>query len=247
MKYSMPIWLQFLAKRFPGIRKSIAKLDDVQIADHCEFDGIKFQFDSRVMDKKRFGAIAAGALESDEIKVAQGFLKKHDILVEFGSGLGIAAARVNKTVGPQKHYCFEANPLVIEYAQKLFKINEIQIKIENYALGNGTNLPFYIVNDYILSSFQKPKGRDDWKKVDVPTIKCQEVVTSLRPTAIFCDIEGAELEYLNANDFESTEKIIVELHPQVYGVDGVRLFYKKIEKHGFKCHMKKGDTHCFIR
>ena len=243
----MPIWLQFLARRFPGIRKSIANLDALQLADHCEVDGINFQFDSRVMDKKRFVAIAAGALESDEVKVAQRFLKKDDILVEFGSGLGIAAARVNKAVGPQQHYCFEANPLVIEYAQKLFKGNEIQIKIENYALGNGTVLPFYIVNDYILSSFHKPTGRDDWQQVDVPTIKCQEVVSSLRPTAIFCDIEGAELEYLDAGDFESTKKIVVELHPHIYGIDGVKHFYKKIEGHGFKCRMKKGDTHCFIR
>ena len=247
MKYSMPMWLQFLAKRFPGIRKGIANLDEVKIADYCEFDGVNFQFDSRFMDKKRFVAIAAGALESDEVKVAQMFLKKDDIIVEFGSGLGIAAARVNKRVGPQKHYCFEANPLVIEYAQKLFEFNEIQIKIENYALGNGTNLPFYIVNDYILSSFQKPKGRDDWRQVDVPTINCQEVVTSLTPTAIFCDIEGAELEYLEADDFGSTRKIIVELHPKVYGFDGVRHFYKKIEMHGFRCCMKKSDTHCFIR
>ena len=123
----MPMWLQFLAKRFPGIRKSIANLHEVKIADYCEFDGINFQFDSRFMDKKRFVAIAAGALESDEVKVAQMFLKKDDIIVEFGSGLGIAAARVNKVVGPQQHYCFEANPLVIEYAQKLFKLNEIQI------------------------------------------------------------------------------------------------------------------------
>ena len=154
----MPKWLQFLAKQFPGIRKSIANLDEVKIADHCEFDGVNFQFDSRVMDKKRFVAIAAGALESDEVKVAQRFLKKDDIVVEFGSGLGIAAARVNKVVGPQQHYCFEANPLVIEYAQKLFKLNGIQINIENFALGNGTLLPFYMVDDYILSSFQKPKG-----------------------------------------------------------------------------------------
>ena len=247
MEYSMPMWLQFLAKRFPGIRKIIANLDEVKMADHCVFDGVNFQFDSRFMDKKRFVAIAAGALESDEVKVAQRFLKKDDIIVEFGSGLGIAAARVNKVVGPQQHYCFEANPLVIEYAQNLFELNEIQIKIENFALGDGTVLPFYMVEDYILSSFQKPKRRDDWQQVDVPTIKCQEVVSNLKPTVIFCDIEGAELEYLDAQNYDSVSKIVVELHPNVYGIDGVRHFYKRIEIHGFKCRMRKGDTHCFIR
>ena len=116
MKYTMPKWLQLLVRRFPGIRKSIANFKSVQSANHCEFDGISFQFDSRFMDKKRFVAIAAGALENDEVTVAQRFLDKDDIIVEFGSGLGIAAARVNNLIKPQQHFCFDANPLVIEYA-----------------------------------------------------------------------------------------------------------------------------------
>ena len=85
----MPKWLQFLAKRFPGIRKSIANLVEVKIADHCEFDGVNFQFDSRVMDKKRFVAIAAGALESDEVKVAQRFHKKMTLLLNSDLDLGL--------------------------------------------------------------------------------------------------------------------------------------------------------------
>ena len=166
----MPVWLQFLVRQFPGIRKSIANFNSIQSADYCEFAGISFQFDNKFMDKKRFVAIAAGAIENDEVTVAQKFLNSGDIIVEFGSGIGLAAARVNNAVKPRRHFCFEANPLLIEYAEKLFKLNYMNIKVENYALGNGMILPFYALNDYLLSSFHKPEGRDDYTQIDVPTI-----------------------------------------------------------------------------
>ena len=247
MKYTMPKWLQLLVRRFPGIRKSIANFKTVQSANHCEFDGISFQFDSRFMDKKRFVAIAAGAIENDEVTVAQRFLNKDDIIVEFGSGLGIAAARVNDLIKPQQHFCFDANPLVIEYAEQLFRLNDMHITVKNYALGNGKRLPFYALDDYLLSSFHKPEGRTDYNQIDVPTIKCQDVIDTLNPTAIFCDIEGAELDYLDSENFGPTKTIVVELHPSVYGIEGIKQFYQKLEKHGFKWRLTKGDTHCFTK
>jgi FkbM family methyltransferase len=247
MKYIMPKWLQLLVRKFPGIRKNIANFNSVQSADHCEFDGISFQFDHRFMDKKRFVAIAAGAIENDEVTVAQKFLNRDDIIVEFGSGLGLAAARVNNAIKPQQHFCFEANPLVIEYAERLFRLNDMLITVKNYALGNGKRLPFYALNDYLLSSFHKPERRTDYNQIDVPTIKCQDVIDTLHPTAIFCDIEGAELDYLDAENFGPTKTIVVELHPNIYGIEGIKQFYKKIEKHGFKWRLTKGDTHCFIK
>ena len=247
MKYLMPYWLKILARNFPGTRISIANFTDIQNATYCEFGGINFHFDKKFMDRKRFVALAAGAIEIDEITVAQKFLNDKDIIVEFGSGLGIAAARVNAAIKPQKHYCFEANPAVIEYSQKLFNLNNMDIQIENYALGDGSNLPFYALDDYLLSSFQKPKNNPKYRKIDVPTIKCQDVLEKFQPTAIFCDVEGAELEYLNASNFGKTKTIIAELHPHIYGDKGVENFYKNIEDHGFKAQMTKGNTHCFLR
>ena len=247
MKYIMPKWLQLLVRKFPGIRKSIANFNSVQSASHCEFDGIRFQFDSRFMDKKRFVAIAAGAIENDEVTVAQKFLNKEDIVVEFGSGLGLAAARVNNSIKPKKHFCFEANPLVIEYAESLFRLNDMHIPVKNYALGNGNRLPFYALSDYLLSSFNKPEGSTHYNQIDVPTIKCQDVIDTLQPTAIFCDVEGAELDYLDPENFGSTKTIVVELHPNIYGNKGIKQFYKKIQKHGFNWKLTKGDTHCFTK
>ena len=112
------------------------------------------------MDRKRFVAMAAGAIEYDEVAIAKQVISKDDILVEFGAGLGIAAARVHKLCTPKGHICFEANPLLGEYTSQLFKVNKLNIRFENIALGNGQTLPFHALDDYILSAFDKPaEGR----------------------------------------------------------------------------------------
>lgn len=243
----MPVWLQHLARLFPGIRKNISNFDAVKSSVYCECDGVKFHFDQSVMDRKRFVAIAAGAVEHEEIKVAKRFLNNDDIIIEFGSGIGIAAARVNKAVKPKKHYCFEANPQVIDYATKLFATNKMDIEITNQALGNGETLSFFALQDYILSSFQKPRGRTDFTEINVPTVSLQSTIERLNPTAIFCDVEGAELEYLTTDNWRNVRTVVVELHPNTYGAEGVEKFYDRIKSDGFDIKLTDGDTHCFTR
>jgi FkbM family methyltransferase len=247
MSYIMPKWLQILARKFPGTRKSLASFTSIKFAKTCKLEDITFHFDKKLMDRKRFVAIAAGAIETEEVEVAKSFLNKSDILVEFGAGLGIAAARVNRAARPKKHICFEANPKLIEYAKKIFSKNKIDIKLEMSALGDGEELPFYSLDDYILSSFQKPTDRDDFNKIIVPTISLEQVINQYQPSAIFCDVEGAELNYLDATDFGSVKTIILELHPNVYGSEGVLQFHKRMAKHGFTKKLKNGDAYCFTR
>ena len=247
MSYIMPKWLQILARQFPGTRKSLASFTSIKSAKTCKLEEITFHFDKKLMDRKRFVAIAAGAIETEEVEVAKSFLNESDVLVEFGAGLGIAAARVNRAVRPKKHICFEANPRLNEYAKKIFADNKIGINLEMSALGDGEELPFYSFDDYILSSFQKPTDRDDFNQIIVPTVSLEQVINQYRPSAIFCDVEGAELDYLDATDFGSIKTIILELHPNIYGSEGVLQFHKRMEKHGFIKKQKSGDVFCFGR
>ena len=68
-----------------------------------------------------------------------------------------------------------------------------------------------------------------------------------KSTAIFCDIEGAEMKFFTAESFEPVSKIIIELHPFIYGVEGVASFVERMERHCFTLVQKKNDTYCFIR
>jgi FkbM family methyltransferase len=245
--YSMSPVLAFFARTVPGVRLSIARLEKIKAADWCEFDGVLFPFDDRFMDRKRFVAIAAGAIEQAEVSIATKTITQEDVVVEFGAGLGIAASRMHKLCVPKRHICFEANPIIQEYITQLIAANNLQMEFQNIALGNGKALDFYAMDDYILSSFEKPKQSQAYRKISVPTISLEDVVKTYQPSAIFCDIEGAELDYFTARDFAGLKKIVIELHPEIYGLTGQSAFCERMQKNGFKLARRKQQTFCFFR
>lgn len=245
--YSMSPILAFLARTFPGIRISLSRFEKIKTASWCKYDNVRFPFVSRFMDRKRFVAMAAGAIEHDEVAMAKQVISKEDVLVEFGAGLGIAAARVHKICSPKGHICFEANPILGEYTSQLFKVNKLDIGFENIALGNGQKLPFYAMDDYILSSFDKPAPGHAFTKIEVPTITLEAVIKAHQPTVIFCDIEGAELDYFTSDQFKGVKKIVIELHPEIYGTDGLSTFCARMQDKGFALAQKQRHTYCFVR
>ena len=245
--YSMSPILAFLARTFPGIRISISRLEKIKTASWCKYDDVLFPFVSRFMDRKRFVAMAAGAIEYDEVAIAKQVISKDDILVEFGAGLGIAAARVHKLCSPKGHICFEANPLLGEYTRQLFKVNKLNIHFENIALGNGQTLPFHAMDDYILSTFPQPAEGQAFTRIEVTTITLDAVIKAHQPTVIFCDIEGAELDYFTSDQFEGVKKIVIELHPEIYGKHGLSAFCTRMQKQGFALKQKQRQTYCFVR
>ena len=131
--------------------------------------------------------------------------------------------------------------------QKAFSANNLKIDLKNLGLGDGNNLDFYAQNDYILSSFQKPETHSNFSLISVPTISFEQVLKDHQPTAIFCDIEGAEMSYFKANNFEPVTKIVIELHPYIYGDEGVASFSARMEHHGFRLAQKQNETYCFVR
>ena len=74
-------------------------------------------------------------------------------------------------INPKAHFCYEANPVAVAYSRHLFCMNKLQIDVDHRALGNGSTSSFYAAKDYILSSFDVPKGTKHFKKIDY-TIHC---------------------------------------------------------------------------
>ena len=247
MIIELPRTLRFIARHFAGTRKFFAEKYMSDAVTACRFEHITYPFELAVMDGKRLIALAAGAIEAEEIELAKKYLNADDVVVEFGSGLGIAAARVHMAIHPKAHFCFEANPVAVAYSEHLFTMNEMQIDVDKRALGDGSTSPFYAADDYILSSFDIPKNTEHFKKIDIPTISLAAVIKEKKPTAIFCDIEGAEDEFLPPEDLKGVDKVIIELHPSHYGMHGVQRIKERFTKNGFVSVEQQQDTHCFLR
>ena len=247
MIIELPRTLRFIAQHFAGSRKFFAKKYVSAAVTACRFENVIYPFDSAVMDGKRLIALAAGAIEVDEIALARKYLTADDVVVEFGSGLGIAAARVHRAIHPKAHFCFEANPVAAYYSRHLFTLNHMQIDVDQRALGNGSISQFYAADDYILSSFDVPNDTKYFKRIKIQTVSLATVLKEKTPTAIFCDIEGAENEFLPPEDLQDVEKVIIELHPSHYGMQGVQQIKDRFANYGFLAIERRQDTYCFLR
>lgn len=95
------------------------------------------------MDGKRLIALAAGAIEVEEIAHTRKYLNADDVVVEFGSGLDIAAARVHRAIHPKAHFCFATNSDAANYFRNLFILNQMQIDVDQRAPGNGSMSQFF--------------------------------------------------------------------------------------------------------
>ena len=243
--YRMPGWLALISRTFPGTRKTIAGWKGVQTATTGEYGNIEFPYDRKMMDGKRFIAIVSGCFEKEEIEIATSVVRDDDVLVEFGAGMGITAAMVNKRCSPKRHICFEANPLLKDYATRLFRENKLGIELLNCGLGDGSNLKFYINRDYVYSSFEASKRDNCTEQKTIPTIKLRDVIKSHDPTVVFCDIEGAELKYLKSPSFGNVRDIVIELHPGAYGREGVESVKGYLESQGFRLSRKLRNVYLF--
>ena len=98
MILELPRLLRFVARHFAGTRKFFAQKYISDAVTACRFEHITYQFEPVVMDGKRLIALAAGAIEAEEIALGRKYLRAEDIVVEFGSGLSIAAARIHRAI-----------------------------------------------------------------------------------------------------------------------------------------------------
>ncbi len=245
MKLKISKYLAFLLRKFPGLKKSFSKHLISKDTNGCLYQNIFFPYDKSLMNEKRLIAIASGAIEREEILTSIKYFNEDDTIVEFGCGLGISSSLIQNKL-KSKMFCFDANPKAVNYANKLFRLNKLDLKAVNIGLGNGKKNIFFINNDYLLSSFVKPKEKI-FKVINVRTNSLNQIVKRYKPTAILCDIEGAEKDHFNPSKLNNVTKVVIELHPNVYGKTILKDMISRFEKNKFKLIFNDKQTYFFKR
>ena len=243
LKLKISKYLALLLRKFPGLKKTFSRYLISKDTIGCIYDNIFFPYDKNLMDEKRLIAIASGAMEREEILTSIKYFDQDDIIVEFGCGLGISSSLIQNKL-KTKMFCFDANSKAVSYANKLFKINNLNLTALNIALGDGKKNVFFVNDDYLLSSFDKP-NKKNFNVVNVNTNSLKQIIKKFKPTAILCDIEGAEKKYFDPTKLANVKKIVIELHPNVYGKKKLKEIISNFEENNFKLIFKIKQTYFF--
>jgi FkbM family methyltransferase len=191
--------------------------------------------------------IVNGQYEQGEIEIIKQRIERQDRIMEIGTGLGFVSVYCAKIVGSENVYTFEANPLNIEMALRVFKKNKVSPHIQNALLADISGTIDFPINrkSRLASSSLMASG----EVVKVPQLVLNDIIRDLQPNFLIMDIEGSEYDVFRMIDFQSIYKIQVELHPSILGEDKLNEIFYRLKENGFVADifMPDGRNYFFKR
>ncbi len=170
--------------------------------------------------------------EHQELQVLRQTLRPDDRYFEIGAAIGVVATAACQIVGDQNVIAYEANPALLPVARETTARNGFQPEIINSVLGDQADetADFY-VNKIYLSSSLTPQPNA--QKISVPTRGFADELDRFRPSYLMLDIEGAEVDLLAPHLPEYVQRLCVEVHPGVVGIEAVNELVVSIINQGF--------------
>lgn len=209
--------------------------------------GLVFPDDPRVITRKTRRLLRSRDYERREADAVRALVGPNDVALELGAGIGFMSTLMARSCKARAVHSFEANPNLIPYVRRVHAANGVEgaVRLTNAVLGAGDGTArFYEREDFSASSLSAdPPG------IASPVVATHEVavldfgrvIAELRPTALVCDIEGAEAEVLSHADLSGLRVAVVELHPQWIGAAGVRAVFDAFHGAGLTFYPKTSN------
>jgi len=215
---------------------------------HVTVDGLRLIAYRQDIPKHVSQMLVRGDYEMPERRAVSTLLRKGDRVLEIGSCVGVVAMTAAKIVGAQNVLAFEPNPAAARVARENFAANGLPVELVNAAVGTSAGtLDLRISPDSWLgaSSRRQFEGRT----VTTSMQAISKVVGDFKPTVLVIDVEGMEDELLPACPLDAVRAVIVEVHPDVIGSEGIERLARNLQQSGFAANprLSSGDTQTWER
>ncbi len=183
--------------------------------------------------------LQADEYEKEELEGALAVVKDGDRILEVGAGLGIVGTFIGSRKKISKHLAFEANPELIPSINSIYHLNGLDQthEVRNALLMSEPNPPdvlqFHVHKSFLGSSMSKSEAHTKYS-VDIPTEDLVDVQKDFQADILLMDIEGAERIFLKHANLADVRAIIVEFHPEHYGIVGSWVCKYRLLKAGFR-------------
>lgn len=180
-------------------------------------------------------AIESGIYEALEAGRLPHIIAADERILEIGGGLGYISTLAAKIATQGTVTVVEADPRLIEVIAQNHVLNNVRCDVRHGVLtsnGSEKTTKFYIREDFWASSISA-SDQPYSQCVDVPVLNLESVLEEIKPTMLIVDIEGGERDFFSSSTFPGVKKILVELHPQLIGNEGVREIFQTLSAKGF--------------
>lgn len=197
--------------------------------------GMRFPLDRELLPKRVRISLRNESYEGKESWAAVRLVKPEDVVLELGAGIGFMSTLVATKTRAAEVHCFEANPRLIPYIEAVHAANGVtNAHIHHALLGAKPGRRAFYQRASILDSSLDPLPEDDdtVEKVQVPVQDGAKALARIRPSVLICDIEGAEADLLPQLDLSGLRAVLIELHPQWIGKEGIARVFEAMSRAG---------------
>ncbi|WP_108665552.1 FkbM family methyltransferase [Euzebya rosea] len=190
-------------------------------------------------------ALLAETYERDEIFLSEVVLENGPgNVVELGSGLGMVARRVGASATHVT--AVEANPVLIPSIRRNLEAFDHVDILHVAAVPDGTEARGWVLG--ADESFLSKGVTSQATAGSVPTRSIDELVGDGCDLLVM-DVEGMERELVASPALNRVHAVVLELHPEVIGIDGCRAVMAALEEHGLRPDPVAAGGHCatFVR
>jgi len=171
-------------------------------------------------------------------------------VLEIGAAIGLVGLFCQKRLGITRYASIEANPRTFEILLTNYQWNGVKPLAWNLALAeHDGQVELQVGADLWGDSIVHRDNRKSGASLTVSAMTLGKFVQWLPwpVNALVIDIEGAEKCLSVAEIPDSVRKIIIELHPQIIGVESVDRILSNLALRGFLVRQVVEKVYAFVR
>lgn len=173
-------------------------------------------------------ALQDGSFAATEVRSALAAIRPADRVLHLGAGPGAVAAAIARNCRPASILSFERDPRLVVQARALHRHNGLDDCI---TLRHGEVLADPCAQD----SFDLASATSDGSRPgDVPVTRHDRLRRAYLHNVIVMDIDGAERAFLRHANLSGVRLVLMDLHPGIYGRDGVRECRRALGRAGYE-------------
>jgi FkbM family methyltransferase len=199
--------------------------------------GVRLRANPALIGEEVVERILLGDYEGREARMVKMFLDPGDRVMELGAGIGYVGLLCARRLGPNRVHSFEANPMMEPIIRGNYALNEGNLP--ELTIGLLSEEPgeaeFYVPELFWAASTSPIPGA---RKVRTPRISLNAQIRTLQSSFLIMDIEGGEIDIVEALEPGGLRKIAMELHPEVTGQDAIDRMFHRLSELGFACRWK---------
>ena len=215
---------------------------------HVTIDGLRLIAYRQDVPKHVSQMLVRGDYEMPERRAVSQLLQADDRVLEIGSCIGLVAMTAARIVGAKNVLSFEPNPAAAKVARENFALNGLPVELVNAAVGAEDGmLKLRIAPGSWLGA--SARRHFEGRTVATPMRSIAAAVAAFKPSVLVIDVEGMEDELLPACPLAGVRALVVEVHPDVIGADGVEALGQHLRSSGFTLvdRLSSGDTQTWAR